>query len=289
MATGRADQAAEQLDLFSGARVAPANDTPGPFGPASGWAPLDPSRLSDAALIAALPRARQIDAAPLVNEAVRRGLRDAVPALEQLCRRFAGFGRSHEITEQVAALRGLAVLGGGTAEEAVSRLIVAGAVTGPGVRVALKAAAALRCRLPVDRIAAFLRDDDPGVRAAACQCARGGTEVVAALIELLSDLHEPVTRAAAVALGQLGRREAAPLLIRMLRTAPSPDVVGALAAIAEEDDWVLLGQTARQRPDLAPVVLEMLEDSGAPRALAVANGLRRLLGTSLASTGSPDN
>ena len=127
------------------------------------------------------------------------------------------------------------------------------------------------------------------MREAACQCARGGAEVVAALIDLLTDLHESVTRAAAVALGRLGRREAAAVLVRMLRTAPSTEVVGALAAIAEEDDWVRLGQTARQRPELAPVVLEMLEDSGAPRALAVANGLRRLLGTSLASTGSPDN
>jgi hypothetical protein len=274
MATGLHESAFEQLDLFSGAGVSP----PGPEAEPMDWAPLDPARLSDAELIAVLPRARQNEAPALTREAARRGLPDAIPALEALCRRFAGFGLDREVTEQVAALRGLASLGG---EAAVSRLIVSGAVRGPGARVALEAAAGLGCRLPPDRVAAFLRDDDPRVREAACRCARGGAEVIAALLDLLSDLHANVTHAAALALGRLGRREGAAVLARLLGTAPSKEVVGALAAIAEDDDWVRLGQTAMRVPDLAGVVLEVLEDSEAPRAAAVAEGVRRRLGVGL--------
>jgi len=46
----------------------------------------------------------------------------------------AGFGLDREVTEQAAALRGLASLGGAAAKEAVTRLIVSSAVRGPGVR-----------------------------------------------------------------------------------------------------------------------------------------------------------
>jgi HEAT repeat protein len=271
MATGLHDSAIGQLDLFSGAGVAPAE----PETESMDWAPLDPARLADAELIKVLPRARQNEADGLAREAARRALPDAVPALEALCRRFSGFGRDHEVTEQLAALRGLAALGGNAAADAVCRLIVSGAVNGPGMRVALEVASGLRCGLPADRVVAFLRDDDPGVRAAACRCARGGAAVIPALIDLLSDLHDDVRHSAAMALGLLGRREARTVLTTLLRTAPSAQVVGALAGIAEEDDWVRLGQTAMRLPELAPVVLEALEENEAPRALAVAEGLRR--------------
>jgi HEAT repeats len=274
MATVLHDSAFEQLDLFSGSGVAPPEREPEPMD----WAPLDPARLSDAELIAALPRARQNEASGLTREAARRGLPDAVPALEALCRRFAGFGLDREVTEQIAALSGLASLGGAAAKEAVTRLIVSGAVGGPGVRLALDVAAELGCRLPTERVATFLRDDDPRVREAACRCTRGGADVIAALVDLLSDLHPNVTHAAALALGRLGRREAIAALIEMLRTAPSEEVIHALAGIADEDDWVRLGQTALRFPELAATVLEVLEDSEAQRAAAVADGIRRRLG-----------
>lgn len=274
MATGLPEPPATQLDLFAGSVfVAPVE-------PASlDWAPLDPTRLSDAELIAVLPRARQAEVTALTKEAAQRGLADAIPALEALCRRFAGFGLDREVTEQAAALRCLAELGGNPAAEAVTRLIAAGTVCGPGLRVALEAAATLGCRLPPHRVAAFLRDGNPAVRQAACPCPRGGAEVIATLIELLSDLHPAVSHAATLALGRLGRREAAPVLTQLLQTAPTTEVVQALATIAEEDDWVRLGQIAWQKPELAAVVLTVLEESETPRAMRVAAGLRRRLRT----------
>jgi hypothetical protein len=272
MATGSHESEFEQLDLFSGSGVAAADVDP------IGWAPLDPSHLCDAELIAVLPRARQIEAPGLTGEVARRGLSDAIPALEALCRRFAGFGLDREVTEQTAALHGLASLGGGAAREAVTRLIASGAVRGPGMRVAMEAAAGLGCRLAPEGVAACLRDDDPAVRRAACRCARGGAEVVAALVELLTDLHAGVTHAAALALGRLGRREGHAALLGLLLTAPSKDVVGALAAIAEDDDWVRLGQTATRVPELAALVLEVLDESENSRAAAVAKGVKRRLG-----------
>ena len=274
MATGLHDSEFEQLDLFSGAGVS----RPEAESEWIGWAPADPSRLSDADLIATIPRASQREAAGLVGEAVRRALMDAVPALEALCRRFSGFGLDREVTEQTGAFSGLASLGGGAAAEAVTRLIVSGAVRGPGMRVAMEAAAGLGCRLPPERVAACLRGDDPAIREAACRCARGGPEVIAALVDLLTDLHGSVTHAAALALGRLGRREGSAVLIGLLRTAPTEEVVCALAAIAEEDDWVRLGQTAMRMPELAGVVLEVLEESEEARAMAVAQGVRRRLG-----------
>jgi hypothetical protein len=177
MAPRSQDTPFEQFDLFSGAGAAP------PWAEAAwmDWAPLDPARLSNAELIAVLPRARQAEAPALTAEAARRALTDAIPALEALCRRFAGFGLDREVTEQVAALSGLASLGGAAARAAVARLIVADSVRGPGLRVALEAAADLGCRLPPERVAACLRDNNPAVRQAACRCAQGGVLKVGVL------------------------------------------------------------------------------------------------------------
>jgi HEAT repeats len=273
MATGSRDSAFEQFVLFSGAGV--TTTEPEADADPIDWAPLDPARMSDAELIAALPRARQVDAPGLAQEAVRRALPDAVPALEALCRRFSGFGLEREVTEQVAALRGLASIGGAAARETMTRLIVSGAVRGPGVRVALEVAAGLGCRLPPDQVAMFLRDNHPAVREAACWCALGGGMVLEGLIDLLADLHGGVARAAALALGRLGRREGYAALVGLLRTAPTEEVIRAVAGIAEDDDWVRLGQTAVRLPELAAVVLEVLEESEERRAKVVADGVRR--------------
>ena len=68
------------------------------------------------------------------------------------------------------------------------------------------------------------------------------------------------------------------MLTRTLGTVPTEEVIRALAGIARDDDWVRLGQTAVRVPELAGVVLEVLEESEAPRAMAVAKGMRSRLG-----------
>lgn len=179
-----------------------------------------PSDLGDAALVAAITDASLADAA-LAAEAGRRRLAAAIPALEDVCRRFAGFGIDRAIPEQVAALEALAVVGGPAAARAVARIITKGAVQGPAVRVAVAAAAQLDSDLPAAVVLALLRHSDRSVRAAACQCARTLSEAIPILVDLLDDLDSNVSGSAACALGHLGRPEARPALIRLLGTGPS--------------------------------------------------------------------
>ena len=261
-----------QFDLFSyrGTAEVPAAPTLEEPVPA-------PADLDDAALIASIRSAGQSGIGALAREAVRRGLRDAVPVFEALCRRFAGFGLDHDVAEQTASLEALTAFG---AKDAVARLIGAHAIHGPGRRHAFYAAATLGSVLPPDIVADGLRDNDPLVRAAACGCARSHAMVAALLIDLLTDLHPPVAQAAARALGRLGRREGVAILLRQLADAPSLDVVEALLPVAGDDEWVRLGQAAARKPSLAPIVLEMLDDADSPRAARIAAGLRRRIGLS---------
>ena len=98
----------EQLDLFSSDGQWPVQPLPEPAEP-SHVAPID---LDDAALLIAIRNARQSDCLPLAQEAGRRRLVAAVAELEQLCRRFIGFGRDCTVREQMAAVDGLAMIGG---------------------------------------------------------------------------------------------------------------------------------------------------------------------------------
>ena len=113
--------------------------------------------LGDEALIAAIPAANLGDCTALATEAARRRLAAAIPALEALCRRFAGFGIDRVVPEQSAALRALAVIGGRDAAQALSRLIVRGVVQGPALGRAVAVAAQLRASLPSDVLLSLLR------------------------------------------------------------------------------------------------------------------------------------
>jgi HEAT repeat protein len=234
--------------------------------------------LDDAALINALRYSRLGEARRLSGEAVHRGLTTAVPALEELCRRFKGFELRAAVPEQQAALEALAALGGRDAAAAVSRMLATGVVQGPGLSVALDAAARLGCRLPADSVLIWMRHDEPEVRAAACRCARSSAQAVALLRELMGDLHDEVAEAATLALGRMGRDEARPNLLRMLGNDPTPEVVEAIANVATADDVVVLGRLAVTRPELADAAIEALETIDTPRASAAANAARKLLG-----------
>lgn len=237
----------------------------------------DPAGLSDAALIQALPDAGALDAPALADEAGRRKLLAAVPALGALCRRFKGFGRDVAVGEQVRSLAALARIGGRQAADMVARMIAEDVVQGPGLRAGVAAAAALGSRLPAEVVVACLRHPDSAVRADACRLARPSAEAVAVLIDLLDDLHDGVTVAAACALGRMGRGEAGPRLTHLLANSPSTEAIDAFARIADDDGVILLGRVASSHPDLGVAVLEALDDSDLPRAAVVAAGVRRRL------------
>ncbi|MFO1061881.1 MAG: HEAT repeat domain-containing protein [Dongiaceae bacterium] len=264
-----------QLDLFTadGADPVPAQ-APAPGGE------IDAATLDDAALVAALPGAGLADAAALAAEAGRRRLTEAVPALRALCLRFAGFGTERLVPEQAASLRALAAIGGSDARAAVIGLLVRGVVQGPTLAAAAAAADQLQAGLPAGVAADFLAHADPMIRRTACRCAPRALELVPALLGRLEDLDGGVARAAACALGRMGRHEARPLLGRLLAQSPAEDVVEAIAPVADEACLVLLARLARTQPDLAPAALEALESCDHPRAAVLAARLRRDLGLS---------
>jgi hypothetical protein len=261
-----------QLDLFAATgSLAPSSPAPGPQD-------LDPAKLDDDALIAAIPEAGLADAPALAAEAAERGLAAAVPALERLALRFAGFGLERAVPEQVAALRALAQIGGRPAAQAVARLITREIVQGPTRKLAVEVAARLAAVLPVETLAALLVHPDPQLRANACRCAHASPTLVPLLLDLTTDPDREVAVAAWCALGRMGRAEARAALSQRLRDAPSTEVIDAIAAIADEEALVLLGRIARTRPSLADAAIEALEASDHARA-------RQILATVTATRG----
>jgi hypothetical protein len=220
--------------------------------------PIAPATLDDAALIAAIPTAGLTDAPALAAEAGGRKLASAVPALEGLCNRFTGFGADRPVPEQIAAVQALAAIGGPGAAQAVTRLLTRRVISGPGLKIAVTAAAQLKATLPPAVQSSLLRHENPSVRADACRCARATPEIVSVLIDLLEDLHEPVAMEAALALGRMSRPEARPLLLRLLLTAPTEEAIATAAEVADEECIVLIGRIARTVPGLSAAALNAL-------------------------------
>jgi hypothetical protein len=260
-----------QLDLFAGSATSPSRQSPSAPCPSA----PPPSDFDDAALLAAIPASGSTDGPVLALEAGRRRIPAAVPALEDYCRRFAGFGTEHPLREQIAALEALTTIGGEQAAESVARIIVRGWVQGPTLANAVAAAARLRCRLPTDVVLPLLRHAEPVIRADACRLSRAGPDVVATLVDLLGDLHADVSLEAACALAHLGRAEGLPLLKRRLIEAPSARVIDAVSQIADEECVVQLGRIARSASrDLAAAARDALEASEHPRAAELLELLR---------------
>ena len=258
----------KQLELFAD-RAPNAGSSNGP--PAQR---LAPGSLSDAALIAALPDSVLADARALAAEAGRRRLSGAVTALVALCNRFVGYGVDREAPEQAAALEALAAIGGPEAARLIGQLIAKGIVQGPTLAVAATAAWQLGVTFPPDVALMLLRHPNASVRASACGCLRAGRDTVATLTELLSDLDNEVSTAAACALGRMGRVEARDHLKRCLNERPSPRVIEAVAGVADEEAVVFLARIGRARRELAAPVLSALDEIDHPRAAAAASGLR---------------
>jgi HEAT repeat protein len=263
--------AAEQFDLFS--------QKPDPAERHSSGATARPviacETLDDDGLVAALRNAGVRDGIGLAAEAGRRRLAAAIPALEAICRRLAGFGADRIVPEQAAAIDALAAIGGPEAAQALARTIAKSVVQGPCLQKAVNAAARLRAKLPAALVLDLLRYRDPQIRADACRCVGAWPEAIPPLTELLDDLHAFVAAAAACALGRLGRGEVRPLLIRFLRAEPSAELIDAIVPIADEECIVLLGRVGRARPDLSEAVLDALDAIDDPRAEKIAAHIRK--------------
>jgi HEAT repeats len=259
----------QQLDLFSSA----GTEAEWPL-PHCIEQRLDATVLDDQALIAAIPASERTDSIALAHEAGRRRLTAAVPDLESLCRRFSGFGRHRILPEQAAALCALGAIGGREAAQSISRLIVREAVQGPALNLAVNTAARIGSTFPVAVLQSLLRHAHPDIRAGACGCARRNPEVISVMIELLGDLNQDVVRSAACALGRMGRIEARPVLVKLLREQPSVDVVDAVSSVADEECMIQLGRIARTDPTLADAALDALEGTDHPRAEAIATAVR---------------
>jgi hypothetical protein len=263
-----------QLSLFGagGFRPPAAADAPAssPSPPAA--------ELDDDALIAAIPHASLGTCRTLTGEAARRRLTAAVPALAALCRRFKGFGAEKSVPEQVASLQAIAAIGGREASRTVAGLIAGDVIQGPGLAIAVEAARRLHASLPAAVGLKLLRHRDPAVRADAAFCVQITPDVVAVLLDLLDDLNAGVSRAAACALGRIGRAEARPLLTRLVAEHPSVDAIEAIVSVADDACIVLLGRIARGASDLAGTALAALEDIEDDRAVAIVSAIQRTRG-----------
>lgn len=76
-------------------------------------------------------------------------------------------------------------------------------VQGPGLQLAVSAAARLGSVLSQDALCQLLRHAEPRIRADACRCARPLPELILLLIDLLDDLDQGVATSAACALGRM--------------------------------------------------------------------------------------
>jgi hypothetical protein len=262
--------AAEQLDLLSASAGPAGRDFPGrPTGRAIACNTLD-----DDSLLAAILNAGIRDTVASAAEAGRRRLPAAIPVLEALCRRFAGFGADRVVPEQAAALDALVAIGGLDAAQTLARLTAKRIVQGPALRQAVAAAVRLEAKLPPEAVMELLRHDDPRIRADACRCIRFWPEAIALLRDLLDDLHEDVRKAAACALGRMGRSEVRGLLVAYLREEPTAELIDAIAPVADEECVVLLGRLARSTPRLSERAVEALHSIDHPRAEKVIAVLR---------------
>ena len=260
----------QQLDLF---RHVPAPSEPPPSDevahPVIEW-----DSIEDEELLAWLPNAGLADSIALAAEAGRRRITVAIPALEALCGRFAGFGDDKIVPEQAAAIDALAQIAGADAARALVRLIARRTVQGPGLQRAVSAAARLGAKLPPGSVMGLLRHDNPAIRVDACRFARPLPEMVALLRDLLDDLHRPVRMAAACALGLMGRNDVRPLLVRYLREEPSAELIKAVGPIGDEECVILLARIARTMPHLAATALAALDAIEHPRASRMASEMR---------------
>jgi len=266
-----------QLDLFADrGRVTPCH-SPKPMG---SLAAVSAETLTDEELLALVPEAGPPSVEAVCSQLVSRSLETAVPALEVLWRRFAGFGIERPLREQLAVVDTLARLGGTEAHAALRRIVLSNALPASLLPAALRAAAQAGLALPAGFVGPLLDHGDIAIREAAFALAARANVPAHRLREGLSDRSAANRRAAAVALGLRGDAGARQPLYDELARLPSMEVIEAITAIWDDDAIVHLGRCARRNPQLAGAVLDALRDIGSPRAETVASNLESAIGSS---------
>ena len=173
-----------------------------------------------------------------------------MPALEELWRRFAGYGIGAPLVEQRAVLGTLAQLDCGAARAALKGIVLSGGLPASLLSAALRAAADAGLALPAAFVGPLLDHGDIAVREPAF-----------------------IRRSGALALGNLGDAGAREALIEELIRNPSGEVIEALAAIADDDVIVHLGRCAECHPAFVDIVLDILREMGSAKAARLARRL----------------
>ena len=228
--------------------------------------PLVPADLIDEALIAMLPQASMLAAEELCSEVASRGLAEAVPALERLWRRFAGFGIGTPLVEQRSVLNALAHLDCAASRTALRGIVLSKGLPASLLPAALEAAAEAALSLPARFIGPLLEHEDAEVRAAAFALAPRAGVPVELLRDGLGDPSPAVRRLAAIAMGARSDAAAGECLVEELERNPNAEVIEALARIGDDDAIVHLARCAERHPAVAKSVLDALRDMEGEKA-----------------------
>ena len=275
----RSDQEAapSQLDLFAERGTVTPRHVPKPMA-SSTATPVE--TLTDDELLELVPKAGPSNVEALCSRLVALSLEAAVPALEALWQRFAGFGIEKPLREQLAVVDTLARLGGTDGRSALRRIVVSTALPASLLPAALQAAAQAGLALPARFVGPLLDHGDAVVRGVAFALAAQADVSADRLREGLFDRSAENRRAAAVALGLRGDASARQPLYDELDRFPSTEVIEAITAVWDDDAIVHLGRCARRHPRFAGAVLDALRDIGNPRAETVASNLESTTGSS---------
>ena len=259
-----------QLDLFAERGRVIARRAPEPIASPTA-APVE--MLSDDDLLESIQKAGPLSINVVCSEIVSRSLEAAVPALEALWERFAGFGVEKPLREQLAVLYTLARLGGMDARSTLRGIVLSKGLPASLLPAASQAAASAGLALPAAFVGPLLDHEDAEVRGAAFVLAARTDVRTDRLREGLFDRSAANRRAAAIALGLRGDASARQPLQNVLARYPSTEVIEAIAAVSDDDAIVHLGRCARRHPRLAGAVVDALREIATPRAHTVAGHL----------------
>ena len=181
----------------------------------------DAARRSDNALVATIPLADLSNVEALCAQVVSRSLDAAVPALEALWHRFAGFGIEAPLLEQRVVLGILAQLDGEAPRNALKGIVLSKNLPGSLLPAAFRAAADAGLTLPAGFVESHLDHEDVAVREPVFRHSFEAGVPAHLLRDGLPDPSAPVQRSAAIAMGNRGDVAARQPLLDELARKPA--------------------------------------------------------------------